>query len=236
MCTSLVYRNLNEKSFGIGFNRDESIKRGPSNHPEIFQNGKIKFLCPIDGDYGGSWIGVNSNKTIYALLNYYEAQLKILRNPVSRGLLIKELIGEQFHLIDLKKERLEKFYPFRIIKVTLDHTDIFVWDGENIDFYTNNDDWKIYASSFLLGSEIEKMREEVFFNHFLKKAEPAEFINISKNFFSAHLPEKGPKSPCMHRREAHTVSNTIIYINNKIEMYYKNQQPCMEGEYSVHEI
>ena len=77
----------------------------------------------------------------------------------------------------------------------------------------------------LLERKIDSFMEE-----FLKN-EITDFESISSAFLTCHLPEKGAKSPCMHRREAHTVSSTIISINqDKIKLLYKNQQPCETNE------
>jgi hypothetical protein len=230
MCTSLIYRDITKKEFGIGFNRDESIKRKPSLDPMEETTNGIKILYPVDGDYGGTWIGVNSKNKIYALLNLYEANLKILRNPKSRGFFVKNLLKEEIDFDFFTKENLLIYYPFRILEVTLDFTRILSWDGESVNSIQNEDPWSVIASSFVLGKEAEEVRAKTFMEEFLKN-EITDFESISSAFLTCHLPEKGAKSPCMHRREAHTVSSTIISIKqDKIKLLYKNQQPCETNE------
>jgi uncharacterized protein with NRDE domain len=230
MCTSLIYRDITKKEFGIGFNRDESIKRKPSLAPVEESKNGIKILYPVDGDYGGTWIGVNSKNKIYALLNLYEANLKILRNPKSRGFFVKNLLKEEIDFDFFTKENLLIYYPFRILEVTLDFTRILSWDGESVNSTQNEDPWSVIASSFVLGKEAEEVRAKTFMEEFLKN-EITDFEFISSAFLTCHLPEKGAKSPCMHRREAHTVSSTIISIKqDKIKLLYKNQQPCETDE------
>jgi uncharacterized protein with NRDE domain len=230
MCTSLIYRDITKKEFGIGFNRDESIKRKPSLAPVEESINGIKILYPVDGDYGGTWIGVNSKNKIYALLNLYEANLKILRNPKSRGFFVKNLLKEEIDFDFFTKENLLIYYPFRILEVTLDFTRILSWDGESVNSTQNEDPWSVIASSFVLGKEAEEVRAKTFMEEFLKN-EITDFEFISSAFLTCHFPEKGAKSPCMHRREAHTVSSTIISIKqDKIKLLYKNQQPCETDE------
>ena len=230
MCTSLIYRDIAKKEFGIGFNRDESIKRKPSFDPVEENTNGIKILYPVDGDYGGTWIGVSSKNKIYALLNLYEANLKILRNPKSRGFFVKNLLKEEIDFDYFTKENLLIYYPFRILEVTLGFTRILSWDGENVNSTQNEVPWSVVASSFVLGKEAEEVRSKTFMEEFLKD-ETTNFETISSAFLTCHLPEKGAKSPCMHRREAHTVSNTIISIkDDKIKLLYKNQQPCETNE------
>lgn len=237
MCTALIYRNPEKNYLGVGFNRDESVKRGPAREPEKTDVGGVFYLSPIDGDFGGTWIGVNSHFQIYAVLNFYEANMKILRNPTSRGLLLKKLLSEETHISALDSESLKTYYPFRILRVSVGSTDILVWNGEVVTLSVNTDIWKVYASSFLLGNGIEEEREDILRKNFLQMDVEHDFLDISKRFLSCHLPEKGPHSPCMHRREARTVSNTLVVIDDKqVQMYYKNNQPCESINYSTHKL
>lgn len=237
MCTAIVYRNSNKNFLGIGFNRDESYKRGPAIEPKHGRYGSIRFISPVDGDYGGTWIGVNSNHTVYAVLNFYEAELKIIRNPTSRGLLAKKLLGEEIDFYSLDLNLLKTYYPFRILKINMESTEILIWDGNNVSRFRESQIWRVYASSFLLGNQIENERWNILQEHFLSNELSKDFYVIAEGFLSSHFPEKGPHSPCMHRREAHTVSNTIISIeNNVVQMKYKNAQPCEDLNYNIYEL
>ncbi|EQA73745.1 NRDE domain protein [Leptospira noguchii serovar Panama str. CZ214] len=217
------------KIFGIGFNRDESVKRKPSLAPKKLENGSIFAIAPLDGDYGGTWIGVNSSKEIFCLLNFYEATLKLLRNPTSRGLLVRSCLLGEVKLEHLKSEDLDHFYPFKLLRITLERTETFVWDGKELvtNFYTEN--FQILGSSFTQGPKAQISREEVFREYYLPKTLPDmdEFLKLSKDFLTSHLPEKGALSSCMHRRDAHTVSKTeIVLRENKCTITYQEGQPC----------
>lgn len=87
MCTAIIYRNKEKNILGLGFNRDESVKRKPSSLPQKIGNGPVYAISPLDGDYGGTWIGVNSSQEIYCLLNFYEATLKLLIQPLQGRIL-----------------------------------------------------------------------------------------------------------------------------------------------------
>jgi hypothetical protein len=237
LCTSLIYRDLQKNTFGVGFNRDESVKRKPSLHPKKVQFNGIEYLCPIDGDYGGTWIGINSNRVVYAILNLYEAQLKIIKNPTSRGFLTQRLLREEIDFNFFINDNLSSYYPFRILKVGLEKTEVLSWDGERVIIETDTSKWKIIASSFMLGAKAEEIRSSVFHYNFLLDDGSQNFIDISSKYFSSHLPDKGGSSPCMHRREAHTVSNTIISIeNHEIKLLYKNIQPCETEVYDIYKF
>lgn len=229
MCTALIYRNPDLEIFGIGFNRDESVKRKPSLAPKKLESGSIFAIAPLDGDYGGTWIGINSSREIFCLLNFYEATLKLLRNPTSRGLLVRSCLLGEVKPESLKSEDLNHYYPFKLLRITLDKTETFVWDGKELitDFYTES--FQILGSSFTQGLKAQISREAVFREYYLLKTLPNmdEFLKLSKDFLTSHLPEKGALSSCMHRREAHTVSKTeIVLQENKCMITYQEGQPC----------
>lgn len=236
MCTALIYRNPDLKIFGIGFNRDESVKRKPSLAPKKLENGSIFAIAPLDGDYGGTWIGVNSSREVFCLLNFYEATLKLLRNPTSRGLLVRSCLLGEVKPESLKSEDLNHYYPFKLLRITLDKTETFVWDGKELitDFYTES--FQILGSSFTQGLKAQISRETVFREYYLPKTLPNidEFLKLSKDFLTSHLPEKGALSSCMHRREAHTVSKTEILLQeNKCIITYQEGQPCEATDANV---
>ncbi|WP_016752839.1 NRDE family protein [Leptospira kirschneri] len=229
MCTALIYRNPDLEIFGIGFNRDESVKRKPSLAPTKLENGSVFVIAPLDGDYGGTWIGINSSKEIFCLLNFYEATLKLLKNPTSRGLLVRSCLLDEVKPEHLKSEDLNHYYPFKLLKITLDRTETFVWNGKELitDFYTKS--FQILGSSFTQGPKAQISREEVFQKYYLPKTFPDTdgFLKLSKDFLTSHLPEKGALSSCMHRRDAHTVSKTeIVLQENKCTITYQEGQPC----------
>src|SRR6185312_11981515 len=53
-------------------NRDERHTRRPAQAPTVRQNGGVRFIAPIDGEEGGSWIGVNEFGLTLCLLNRYD--------------------------------------------------------------------------------------------------------------------------------------------------------------------
>ncbi|EMJ90808.1 NRDE family protein [Leptospira alstonii] len=236
MCTAIIYRNPDRKIFGIGFNRDESVKRKPSLAPTKLGSGPVFAIAPLDGDYGGTWIGANSSGEIFCLLNFYEATLKLLRNPTSRGLLVRSCLLSEVKPESLKSEDLENFYPFKLLKITLEKTEIFVWNGKEFTATLYRDRFQILGSSFTQGFKAQISRETVFQKNFLPNnpLDAKEFLNLSKTFLTSHLPEQGALSPCMHRRDAHTVSKTeIVLQEDQYTITYQEGQPCESPEPKV---
>src|SRR5689334_22002529 len=79
-------------------NRDERRTRKPAAPPVIREARGVRFIAPIDGDHGGSWIGVNEAGVSLCLLNRYEDAssspdgVKSEDDYRSRGLLLTSLL------------------------------------------------------------------------------------------------------------------------------------------------
>lgn len=232
MCTSLIYRDPSKGILGVGFNRDESVKRKPSLFPQLLESNSGKAIAPIDGEAGGTWIGITQAGEIVCLVNYYEATLKLLRNPVSRGLLVRSILLGERTPESYTDSELEKYYPFKLFKVSKEKTEIFIWDGKVYGTEIDSETFAVFGSSFTQGPKAQVVRRETFDNNFRPSSLPnaTDFANIAKSFLSSHLPEQGALSPCMHRRDAHSVSRTVIVLDGtSVYFSYKNSQPCEEG-------
>ncbi|PJZ69792.1 NRDE domain protein [Leptospira perolatii] len=232
MCTTLIYRDPEKNSYGIGFNRDESIRRLKSLSPTLLTSDKGKAIAPVDGDAGGTWIGINSSGEIICVLNYYEAILKLLENPLSRGQIVRSLLLKERELESYSPKELENYYPFKLFRVCPKQTTAYIWNGSSCESFTDTSSLVVYGSSFTLGERAEVSRRKVFQEKFLPASTPSakEFITLAKEFLSCHFPEKGAYSPCMHREDAHTVSRTIIVVDHDdVSLLYKPLQPCEDG-------
>lgn len=236
MCTALIYRNLHTKEFGLGFNRDESFLRKRAELPRVYESNQIKVLAPKDGDHHGTWIGVNNKGDVYALLNLYEVKIVSIVKPVSRGWLVSQLLERKISFQDLNTNSLKNFLPFRLIFLTLEKTYLLTWDGRTLQVEEDQSEWQVYASSALHGKKAEVVRKQTFETNFLQNS-PSSFMQISKDYLSCHIPEKGSLSPCMHRDVAHTVSQTILYLQNETaHLEYKDGQPCEEKHWTSYKL
>ncbi len=235
MCTALVYRDLSTQTFGLGFNRDESFLRKPSLMPSLYSVENLQILSPKDGDHGGTWIGVNSHGEVFAILNFYEAKIRSIATPISRGLLLKELLERKKKFFDLNINLLSSYHPFRLLFVQLEKTWLLTWNGENVVCEEDNSVYKVYASSAIIGSRAEEIRSNTFKENFLNQEK--NFFTKASAFLSCHIPKKGIESPCMHRDIAHTVSQSIIELNpQKVNFWYKNTQPCESEKFYFYEF
>ncbi|TGK07557.1 NRDE domain protein [Leptospira semungkisensis] len=233
MCTAFIYRDPSRRIFGVGFNRDESVKREPALFPRLIESpNNSKAIAPIDAEAGGTWIGISQNAEITCLVNYYEATLKLLRNPVSRGLLVRSVLLGERTPESYTAQELEKYYPFKLFQVNEETTKIFIWDGKTYEIQEDKENFTVFGSSFTQGPKAQVSRREIFDSHFRPKEMPDShgFVHMAKEFLISHLPEQGALSACMHRRDAHSVSRTVISVDKgSVYFSYKNCQPCEEG-------
>src|ERR1044071_1445308 len=115
-------------------NRDELQTRKPALPPVVHERGEVRFIAPIDGDHGGSWIGVNQFGVSLCLLNGYQdgAQSAIGSNK-SRGLLLAGLMDASSRAEvhnGLLETDLSRFLPFNLVALEPQQKALLVnWTG-----------------------------------------------------------------------------------------------------------
>ena len=67
MCTVSWLRQSN--GYQLFCNRDEKRTRRPSSGPQLLVRDGVRFLAPIDADFGGTWIAVNEFGLSLVLVN-----------------------------------------------------------------------------------------------------------------------------------------------------------------------
>ena len=89
MCTvSSIYQG---SGYQLLCNRDERRTRRPASAPQLLTRNNVRFVAPIDGDFGGTWLAVNEFGLSLVLLNRAPSSAAKL----SRGLLPMNLIPAQ---------------------------------------------------------------------------------------------------------------------------------------------
>lgn len=234
MCTALIYRNINAQLLGVGFNRDESYFRKKAAMPQFHEHNGVSALYPTDGDFGGTWIGINQKGECFALLNYYEATLNRIEDSISRGLLVKSLLHQEIKMSSLNAKKLKSYYPFRLLNISLKETLVYTWDGDVLTKESDNRHWALFGSSFTQGTKAEEIRNlyfDKYYSSIVSQTNLPGFLEIAKGFLTSHLPEKSALSPCMHQEISHTTSQSIFEIfKNKAKLDYKNTQPCESND------
>ncbi len=88
MCTvSWIHE---DNGYQLFCNRDERLTRREAQAPVLFERDGVRYLAPVDGEAGGTWIATNEFGVSICLMNGTTAIDADRRNR-RRGLLVAEL-------------------------------------------------------------------------------------------------------------------------------------------------
>lgn len=226
-------------------NRDESRARPPAQPPRAVRQGDSRYLAPVDGEAGGSWITVNEHGLSLCLLNYYHAELSGAaarpdgRPFRSRGLLVTDLAAQPAGL-DLRRALealdLTAYRPFTLLALeppAKRHGQggelLVEWDGERFSRRDASSAQPLISSGYDFTGATRHRRAT--FEALLRggaeaprtRPNAAELLLYHRD----HRPEPGPYSVCMHRPDARTVSLTRVTVSpEEITMSYASGPPC----------
>lgn len=227
MCTlSHVFK---QDSLWVGFNRDEQLSRQRGIEPKEYVDNGVRYLCPLDGQSQGTWIGVNEFGLIVCLLNFYDKMphTTLGSSFKSRGALVKDVlsVGSFAHATAfLHSENLKVYMPFRLVLLTLKHgVSQWAWDGHSL--VSESLENPVVSSSFdVVGCR--GTRSLAF--------EQLDFDSVTNfddvlRYHASHFPVKGPLSVCVHRPDVETVSFTGVRLTSTVaEMVYTDGTPCSQ--------
>jgi hypothetical protein len=223
MCTvSWIYQ---DQGYHLFCNRDEKHTRRPALNPQLLTRGGMRFVAPIDGDFGGTWIAVNELGLSLTLLNRGPASPAQL----SRGLLIMNLIAsptlsdvaERFAARDLLD-----FAAFTILGLAPGMpAALFSWNGRESGVIEDADRYMPLVSSSVEPEACEAQRRAMLESIRAKSPELRPGALLA--FHRSHLPAPSAHSVCMHRDDAQTVSFTWVTVDGGgANMYYAAGSPC----------
>lgn len=244
MCT--VSWCFGEERLELFFNRDELRSRARAEEPDVRVQDGARFLAPIDGDAGGTWISANEWGVVLALLNAPSAALPVPQRLRSRGVLVHELARERSvsrALHALQELDLRDFRGFRIALLEIGRQPVLgAWDGRSLEVASAAPP---LASSSFLGSSrsagsgplpggaaksaggVEDGRRQQFDAELRARVAGADDAAFLESFHRTHVPSCGPLSVCMHREDAHTVSATHVSVTPaSVRMRYADGSPC----------
>lgn len=211
-------------------NRDERRTRKPALGPRVGNLNGISYVAPVDGDHGGSWIGVNQFGLTLCLLNRYDGvTAPAVRAYRSRGLLVNDLLDSRY--TRLVRERLDEldlseYQPFTMMALSVDEpARLFEWGANELTVQLDAEGRTPLTSSSLKDSAAIDFRKTFLAELERRKGSLSE--EVLREFHQSHLPERGPYSVCMHRSEAVTVSlSTVKVSRDQIEFIYHPDSPC----------
>ena len=231
MCTMTWLRRPG--GYQVFFNRDERLTRKPALPPALRRVGERRFVAPLDGDFGGTWLAVNDGGVTLALHNAYTAARDPGPEPpggyTSRGLLVLSLADAESADDVRRRLRSLPLDSFRGFLLTTFGPDgrprLARWTGDELVFAEASERSMPLVSSSFDTDEVRSRRVELFRR--LKQELNVDPVERHLAYHESHLPARGACSPCMHRPDAMTVSfNWILVTPNQVEYRYSPRSPC----------
>lgn len=212
------------------FNRDELLTRRLSTPPMESVRTGVRYLAPLDGDHGGTWIVANERGVTLCVMNLYGAAV---RDPGatarSRGLMLPELAdvgsADEAHS-RLASTDLSRYRGFTLIAFApLGPHGVACWDGATLTFDPLEITDRPLSSSAYDAPGAARSRTE----QLLRLTSNGRSIDgaLLASYHRSHDPERGPYSVCMHRADAATVNYTHVTVTpSHVEMRHAQGSPC----------
>jgi len=217
--------------YEVFFNRDERRTRKPASPPRIGSADDARFIAPLDGDFGGSWIAVNEHGLTLALQNGYVDLDDLAHEPPggfeSRGVLLLSLVGARSPAEVLRRIETQDLHRFRSFLLALFDADgapsLVRWLRGAYDV-EDSPSMPLVSSSFET-VEVRRSRRQVLRELSLEHG--GDPLELRLAYHESHLPQRGPASVCMHRPEAHTVSFSRVEVGpREVRFHYTAHAPC----------
>ncbi len=236
MCT--LTWTPHDGGYAVLFNRDELLTRKPATPPTVRELDGVRVLCPLDGDHGGTWIGVNQHGVTVALLNGDPAAPRGEGPFRSRGLVALDALRQRTaHAAAASCGELDprSTQPFQLFAIDLGLSPVLVEFGFG---GSSLQEWPapgLVASSSLVHADARHARARLLVDHLATA--PAPRLAQLMAFHESHGPTRGPLSPCMHRADAQTTSATRVYAANGIaHMEHHDGPPCARNGWTEAEL
>jgi transport and Golgi organization protein 2 len=210
-------------------NRDERDSRQPALGPRIHEQNGVKYIAPVDGDHGGSWIGTNEFGMSLCLLNRYgDVQSDENREYISRGLLLIDLLDcsevEQVTL-RISDVDLSRFRPFNLLVLPRSaESALLEWTGSKFSIVSDVESFVPLTSTSLTEPGVAVERRLQFAAIATRQGLNEDSLD---DYHRSHLPTRGSYSVCMHRDGAATVSLSKVSVTPvEIVFAYESGSPC----------
>jgi hypothetical protein len=219
--------------YEVYFNRDERLSRKAALAPAIHARDDTRFIAPLDGDFGGSWIAVNECGVTLAIENGYTDLDDLAHQPedgfTSRGLLLTSLAGCRSSAESLRRVEGLDLHRYRSFLLTVFDSDgrglLARWLRGLLSVDRQLEPLVPIVSSSFETDEVRRSRQELF--HRMRDETGRDDADMHLTFHESHLPRKGAYSPCMHRTDARTVSFSHVQVDEQeVRFSYVAHPPC----------
>ncbi len=228
MCTvSWVHE---DRGYQLFCNRDEKSTRGVATDPQLLCRDGVRFLAPIDGDFGGTWIATNEFGVSVCLLNGAAKSHRAAdSHHRSRGQIVLDLASAkslQEVQARLWQYDLSSYEPFTLAVLERGQREMIMeWDGTEKRLLAIGESYLPLVSSSFDPVAVRNERRGQLAQMVQRSGalDPAVLLM----FHQSHLPERGANSPCMHRADAETVSFSWVTVtDSEVSFYYSAGSPC----------
>ncbi len=228
MCTATWLRSPGR--LHLFFNRDEERQREPALPPRLAVAAGVRFLAPLDGRSGGTWILASERGLALALLNRSGGS-----RPAgviqSRGELPPALAGASGpadFAQALGRQDLGSYPPFTLLALWSQPAagTIAAWDGERLDCRATDPSAGVLCSSGL-GDEAARRQREATWQQWRERIGTAWGPRHHRELHRSHEPTPHAFSICMHREDTATVSMIEIELDEaRARLAYRPGPPC----------
>jgi hypothetical protein len=221
MCTvTWVHRT---DGYQLLCNRDERRTRAQAVPPAVHMRDGVRFIAPIDGDFGGTWIATNEFGLSVCLLNGPRAAGDQPR--LSRGVLVLKLISAfSPEEVDSRIQEIDlgAFPSFTIAVLQAERpAHVTTWTGAELKAGDSCTRLLTSSSYDPDGVRAERLRG---FQRCIALEPDGESLRA---FHESHSPQGGAYSVCMHREDAETVSFASVEVTkSEVSFFYTPAAPC----------
>lgn len=214
MCTVTFFPGTKD-GYILSMNRDELKTRAPGLPPEARTNGNVRYICPVDGNEKGTWIGVNEYHVALCLVNWFQAYDPETdqNNYRTRGEIIPGLLSNRTLAgceNELTSLQLNHYRPFRLLGFQDDPFRVlqWKWNGSLLEKIEEAPQANIWTSSGFDWEHVHQSRRKIFKK--FHKMHPHPTVDQVRELHASTEPKKGIYSIAMWHDLAQSVSNTII--------------------------
>ena len=210
-------------------NRDEKLTRGTAFAPALVQRDGVRFIAPIDADFGGTWLAANEFGISVCLLNGYTETASAGASPrPSRGLLVRELAGATSGSECVSRLQQFDLSPFATFGAAILEpcrpAIVAAWNGEALTIDPDGDSRMPLTSSSYDAPGVRRFR----LDEFARLVDPGRIDSDALyRFHTSHGAAPDAYSPCMHRADAETVSFSWVTVTpDEVQFRYQPSAPC----------
>jgi hypothetical protein len=223
MCTVSWIHQPN--GYQLFCNRDEKLTRKAAGPPELLSRDGVRYVSPVDGDAGGTWIATNEFGLSLCLLNGRPPH----EGSRSRGLLLLDLIcaaGTEEVFQRVSELDLGCYSPFSLAVLEPGRcAGLIQWNRTSKAFLPYAEPYMPLISSSFDPDGVEAKRRAEF--HRQREIGGYFHAGLLCLFHATHGHAPDAYSPCMHRADAETVSFTWVQVGDEqAEWLYKPSAPC----------